>query len=168
MLLSRLIFLGKLKLFGDCDLPVCRAWDLLVCISISRMFSFYSSSCLRSFCFYSFSFLHSFAFTSIIYNSVLSSFSTLVVFCFWISHDFSKVCMRTFNCFIIGSCSQVCYWLAYTFAGDGKVWESSFYFNAKLRSQLFIFFYSPFNSFYNFCSTTTAFSSNSFSIFLNH
>ena len=138
ILLSRLIFFGKLKLLGDCDLPVCRVWDLFVCIS--RMLNFYSSSCLSNFCFYSFNFLHSFAFTSIIYNRVLSSFSTLVVFCFWISHDFSKVYMRTFNCFIIGSWSQVCYWFIYGFAGDGKVWESSFYFNARLRSQLFIFF----------------------------
>jgi hypothetical protein len=134
ILLSRLIFFGKLKLLGDCDLPVCRVWD----VYISRIFNFYSSSCFSNFCFYSFNFLHSFVFTSIIYNSVLSSFSTLMVFCFWISHDFSKVCMRTFNCFIIGSCSQV--WLTNGFAGDGKVWEISFYFNARLRSQLFIFF----------------------------
>ena len=134
MLLSQLIFLGKLKLLGDSDLPVYNVWD----VCISRIFNFYSSNYLSNFCFYSFSFLHSFAFTSIICKRVFSSFSTLVVFCFLISHDFSKVCMRTFNCFIIVSCSQV--WLTNGFTGDGKVWEISFYFNARLRSQLFIFF----------------------------
>ena len=119
ILLSLLIFFGKLKLLGDWDRPVYWVWDWLVWISI--IFYFYSSSCFSNFCFYSFSFLHSFYFTSIIYNSVLSSFSTFVVFYFWISHDFSKVWIRTFNCFIIGSWSQVCYWLSYGFAGDGRV-----------------------------------------------